>query len=91
MHIGYFGFNNGPLGTPDAMRRVLGALDSCGFESAWTGEHVVAIDPQEPPSPIPPEFPMLDTIAAPRCVECETPLEEGDDALCRACDRALPR
>ena len=64
MHIGYFGFNNGPLGTPDAMRRVLGALDSCGFESAWTGEHVVAIDPQEPPSPIPPEFPMLDTIAA---------------------------
>jgi probable F420-dependent oxidoreductase len=64
MDIGYFGFNNGPLGTPDAMRRILGALEGCGFESAWTGEHVVAIDPQEPPSPIPPEFPMLDTVAA---------------------------
>ena len=30
MDIGYFGFNNGPLGTPDAMRRILGALDTCG-------------------------------------------------------------
>lgn len=64
MQIGYFGFNNGPLGTPDAMRRILGALEACGYESAWTGEHVVAIDPQQPPSPIPPEFPMLDTVAA---------------------------
>ena len=64
MKIGYFGFNNGPLGTPAAIRRVLGALDSAGFESAWTGEHVVAIDPQQPPSPIAPDFPMLDTVAA---------------------------
>jgi len=64
MHIGYFGFNNGPAGAPGPMRRILGALDDCGFESAWTGEHVVLIDPQKPPSPVPPEFPMLDTIAA---------------------------
>ena len=64
MKIGYFGFNNGPLGAPDSMRRILTTLDACGFESAWTGEHVVAIDPQEPPSPIAPDFPMLDTIAA---------------------------
>lgn len=64
MHIGYFGFNNGPAGAPDPMRRILGALDACGFESAWTGEHVVLIDPQKPPSPVPPEFPMLDTVAA---------------------------
>ncbi len=64
MHIGYFGFNNGPAGAPESMRRILAALDDCGFESAWTGEHVVLIDPQKPPSPVPPEFPMLDTIAA---------------------------
>jgi probable F420-dependent oxidoreductase len=64
MQIGYFGFNNGPLCAPDSMRRILTALEACGFESAWTGEHVVAIDPQQPPSPVPPEFPMLDTIAA---------------------------
>lgn len=64
MKIGYFGFNNGPLCVPDSMRRILTTLEACGFESAWTGEHVVAIDPQAPPSPIPPEFPMLDTVAA---------------------------
>ena len=64
MKIGYFGFNNGPLSTPDSMRRILVTLEACGFESAWTGEHVVAIDPQEPPSPVPPDFPMLDTVAA---------------------------
>jgi len=64
MKIGYFGFNNGPLGSPDSMRRILTTLEACGFESAWTGEHVVAIDPQEPPSPVPPEFPMLDSVAA---------------------------
>jgi probable F420-dependent oxidoreductase len=64
MKIGFFGFNNGPLGEPDAMVRALGAMDAAGFESAWTGEHVVLADPQEPPSPAPPEFPMVDTIAA---------------------------
>ena len=46
------------------MVRALRAMDDAGFESAWTGEHVVLVDPQEAPSPVPPEFPMLDTIAA---------------------------
>jgi probable F420-dependent oxidoreductase len=43
---------------------ILRAIEDAGFESAWTGEHVVAIDPQEPPSPVPPDFPMLDTVAS---------------------------
>jgi probable F420-dependent oxidoreductase len=64
MKIGFFGFNNGPLGDPDAMVRALRAMDDAGFDSAWTGEHVVLVDPQEPPSPVPPEFPMVDTVAA---------------------------
>ena len=64
MKIGYFGFNMGNLATPGAMKRILTAAERCGFESAWTGEHVVAIDPQEPPSPIAPEHPFLDTVAA---------------------------
>ena len=64
MKIGFFGFNNGPLAEPEAMRNMLAALEDTGFESAWTGEHVVLIDPQEPPSPVPPNFPMLDTVAA---------------------------
>ena len=64
MKIGFFGFNNGVLAEPETMARALRAMDEAGFESAWTGEHVVLIDPQEPPSPVPPEFPMLDTVAA---------------------------
>lgn len=64
MKIGYFGFNNGPLGQPEVMAGVLHALEDAGFESAWTGEHVVLIDPHEPPSPVPPEFPILDTVAS---------------------------
>ena len=64
MKIGFFGFNNGPLGDPDAMVRALRAMDDAGFDSAWTSEHVVLVDPQEPPSPVPPEFPMVDTVAA---------------------------
>ena len=64
MNIGFFGFNNGPLADPAAMAATLRALEAAGFESAWTGEHVVLIDPQEAPSPVPPDFPMLDTVAA---------------------------
>ncbi len=64
MKIGYFGFNNGPLAQPDSMVTLLKCAEDAGFDSAWTGEHVVVIDPQRPPSPVPPQFPMLDTIAA---------------------------
>ena len=64
MKIGFFGFNNGVLAEPEAMAQSLRAMEDAGFESAWTGEHVVLIDPQEPPSPVPPDFPMLDTVAA---------------------------
>ena len=64
MKIGFFGINNGPLAEPAAMAAALRALEDAGFESVWTGEHVVLIDPQEAPSPVPPDFPMLDTVAA---------------------------
>lgn len=63
MKIGYFGFNNGPLGQPESIATLLKCMEDAGFESAWTGEHVVVIDPQEPPSPVAPLFPMLDTVA----------------------------
>ncbi|MDZ7827075.1 MAG: TIGR03619 family F420-dependent LLM class oxidoreductase [Gammaproteobacteria bacterium] len=33
--------------------------EDLGFESLWTGEHVVLPDPQAPPSPAPPLTPML--------------------------------
>ena len=37
-----------------------GAAEAAGFESLWTGEHVVLPDPQVPPSPVPPQGRMLD-------------------------------
>ncbi|MBW2271306.1 MAG: LLM class F420-dependent oxidoreductase, partial [Deltaproteobacteria bacterium] len=37
--------------------------EGAGFESLWTGEHVILIDPQEAPSPVPPHAPFVDTIA----------------------------
>lgn len=64
MKLGYTGFNAGPLAQPDAIAAVLRCAEDAGFESAWTGEHVVVIDPQEAPSPVPPEFPFIDTVAA---------------------------
>ncbi len=64
MKIGLFGVNYGTCGTPEAAVRVAQAAESAGFESVWTGEHVVLPDPIAPPSPLPPETPMLDTVVA---------------------------
>lgn len=60
MKFGLFGINTGPCATPDTARRVAQEAERCGFESVWTGEHVVLPDPQVPPSPVPPETPFLD-------------------------------
>lgn len=64
MKVGYFGLNQGPFCHPTNMATLLRRLEESGFESVWTGEHVVLADPQEAPSPVPPETPFLDTIAA---------------------------
>lgn len=64
MKVGYFGLNQGPFSAPEAMASLVRGLEVCGFESAWTGEHVVLMDPREAPSPVPPETPFLDTIAS---------------------------
>jgi len=64
MHVGYFGLNIGVFNNPDSMTRLLETVEAAGYESIWTGEHVVLIDPQEPPSPVPPHAPFVDTIAS---------------------------
>jgi probable F420-dependent oxidoreductase len=38
------------------------AAEELGYESVWVGEHPVLIDPQAPPSPLPPTSEMLDPI-----------------------------
>ena len=64
MKLGFHGFNIGALCDPDKIVAVLTAAEEAGFDSAWTGEHVVLIDPHEPPSPVPPEVQVYDTVAA---------------------------
>jgi len=64
MQIGLFGINMNFLAQPDWAARVARHAETLGFESLWTGEHVVLPDPQEPPSPAPPQTPMLHPPAA---------------------------
>jgi probable F420-dependent oxidoreductase len=64
MHVGFFGINVGICAEPVVLGRVARAAEEAGFESLWTGEHIVLPDPHEPPSPMPPETPFLDSAVA---------------------------
>jgi probable F420-dependent oxidoreductase len=64
MKFGVFGINTGPCARPETAARVARAAEAAGFDSVWTGEHVVLPDPQAPPSPAPPQHPMLDPAVA---------------------------
>jgi probable F420-dependent oxidoreductase len=59
MKFGLFGIGSGPCADPAVALAVAQLAESAGFESVWTGEHVVLPDPQAPPSPAAPTFPML--------------------------------
>ena len=63
MKIGFYGINAGLLSRREAILRVARAAEAANFESLWTGEHVVAIDPQAPPSPLEPRTRIVDTVA----------------------------
>ena len=63
MQVGYFGANVGAFDNADAIERLATTAEGLGFESLWTGEHVVLIDPQQAPSPAPPHAAFVDTIA----------------------------
>jgi probable F420-dependent oxidoreductase len=60
MKFALFGINNGACSQPKIAATVARAAEQAGFESLWTGEHVILPDPQVPPSPVAPDFPMLD-------------------------------
>jgi len=64
MKFGLFGINNGPCAFPKCAAAVARAAEQAGFESVWTGEHVILPDPQAPPSPVPANYPMLDPAIA---------------------------
>jgi probable F420-dependent oxidoreductase len=64
MKIGLYGINIGACVQPEAAILVARAAEEAGFESVWTAEHVVLPDPQVPPSPAPPDLPLLDPATA---------------------------
>jgi len=64
MRIGFFGYNTGPLATPDTATEVAQAAEQLGFESLWVAEHMVVPSPQVPPSPMGPEVHILDPMLA---------------------------
>ena len=57
MKFGLFGINFGPCANPAIAATVARAAEEAGFESLWTGEHIVLPDPQAPPSPVPANTP----------------------------------
>jgi probable F420-dependent oxidoreductase len=61
MRFGLFGINFGACAEPEVQARVARAAEEVGFESIWTGEHVV-MPVRDNPVPIAPETPFLDSI-----------------------------
>lgn len=64
MKIGLFGINTGPCADPSVAAKAARSAEAAGFESVWTGEHIVLPDPQVPPSPVPADTPFLDSAVA---------------------------
>lgn len=59
MKLGLFGIGSGICADPAVAKRIAQRAETLGFDSLWTGEHVVLPDPREAPSPAPPDFAML--------------------------------
>ena len=53
MKFGLFGINMGPCSDPVTAVRIAQAAEAAGFESVWTGDHIVLPDSQVPASPVP--------------------------------------
>jgi probable F420-dependent oxidoreductase len=64
MKIALFGINTGPCANPSTAAVVARAAEASGFESLWTGEHIVLPEPQVPPSPVPANTPFIDSAVA---------------------------
>jgi probable F420-dependent oxidoreductase len=72
MKFGIFGINMGPCAVPTTAAAVARAAENAGFDSVWTGEHIVLPDPQVPPSPASPEMPFIDSAIALAYVAAQT-------------------
>lgn len=64
MLLGLVHVNMGPMSRPDELVAAARAAEAAGFDSVWAGEHIVLPDPQQPPSPMDPRDPALDSLLA---------------------------
>lgn len=69
---GLFAINYGTCADPEHAVRVAQHAEAAGFESVWTGEHLVLPDPQLESFSMPPTLPFLDTIVALTLIAAET-------------------
>jgi probable F420-dependent oxidoreductase len=72
MKFGLFGINVGPCANPSTASTVARAAEAAGFESVWTGEHIVLPEPQVPPSPVPADTAFIDSAIALAYVAAQT-------------------
>jgi probable F420-dependent oxidoreductase len=64
MKLGLFAINYGTCADPEAAIEIARYAESAGFESVWTGEHVVLPSPQPAGFSMAPTLPFLDTTVA---------------------------
>lgn len=64
MEYGFFGFNTGPLSNAGAIERVVVSAEQLGYESIWSAEHLVMMDPEDPVLPVPPKSNLVGSIAS---------------------------
>jgi probable F420-dependent oxidoreductase len=64
MKFGLHGINYGSCSIPENMIHAAQAAERCGFDSLWTGEHIVLPDPPPRGFHQPPDRPYLDSLIA---------------------------
>lgn len=64
MQLGLFAINYGTCANPESAIQVAKHAEAIGFESVWTGEHVVLPDPIPARLPFRADLPFLDTVVA---------------------------
>jgi probable F420-dependent oxidoreductase len=64
MKFGLFAINYGTCANQEAAVRVAQHAEAAGFDSVWTGEHLVLPDPAPTGFSIPPALPFIDTIVS---------------------------
>jgi probable F420-dependent oxidoreductase len=62
--LGLFGANMGACASAEGSSQIGALAEQLGFDSLWMGEHVVAPSPHAAPSPIAPDYPILDPLVA---------------------------